>query len=194
MALNEGADASIRNGKRIANYVQASEKVYYSVELKATDPGGHSSMPRPDNPIYWVAAALLNISHYKFPVELNEVTRMYFERTGRLSKTPLAEAMQALVKNPGDEAAIETLSKHPFENALMRTTCVATRTGAGHADNALPQVATALVNCRLLPEDKPESVLETLRKVVNDSRVQVTPVNVPRIGPTSPLPPELMSI
>jgi acetylornithine deacetylase/succinyl-diaminopimelate desuccinylase-like protein len=194
LALNEGADGSIRSGKHIANYVQASEKVYYSVELKATDPGGHSSMPRPDNPIYWVSAALLNISRYKFPVELNHVTRMYFERTGRLSQTPLAQAMQSLVKNPRDESAIRTLSEHPFENALMRTTCVATRTAAGHADNALPQSATALVNCRLLPEDKPESVLETLRKVVNDSRVQVMPVTVPRIGPTSPLPPQLMSI
>ena len=78
MALNEGADGALRNGKHIANYVQASEKVYYSVELKATDPGGHSSMPRPDNPIYWVAAALLNISHYNFPVELNEVTPHVF--------------------------------------------------------------------------------------------------------------------
>ena len=194
MALNEGGDGAIRNGKHIANYVQASEKVYYSVELKATDPGGHSSMPRPDNPIYWIAAALLNISHYNFPVELNDVTRMYFERTGRLSHTPLAEAMLALVKSPGDQNAIKTLSEHPFENALMRTTCVATRTSAGHADNALPQSATALVNCRLLPEDKPESVLATLRKVVNDSRVQLTAVNVPRIGPTSPLPPQLMRI
>jgi acetylornithine deacetylase/succinyl-diaminopimelate desuccinylase-like protein len=194
MALNEGADGALRNGKHIANYVQASEKVYYSVELKATDPGGHSSMPRPDNPIYWVAAALLNISHYNFPVELNAVTRMYFERTGGLSHTPLALAMQALVKKPGDPSAIKTLSEHPFENALMRTTCVATRTGAGHADNALPQLATALVNCRLLPEDKPESVLATLRQVVNDARVQVNAVNVPRIGPTSPLPPGLLTI
>jgi acetylornithine deacetylase/succinyl-diaminopimelate desuccinylase-like protein len=194
MALNEGADGSLRNGKHIANYVQASEKVYYSVELKATDPGGHSSMPRPDNPIYWVSSALLNISRYQFPVELNNVTRMYFERTGRLSNTPLAQAMQALAKNAKDENAIRALSEHPFENALMRTTCVATRTSAGHADNALPQRATALVNCRVLPEDKPEWVLETLRKVVGDSRVQVNAVTVPRIGPTSPLPPELMSV
>ena len=119
---------------------------------------------------------------------------MYFERTGDLSHTPLAQAMQALVKKPGDQSAIKTLSAHPFENALMRTTCVATRTGAGHADNALPQLATALVNCRLLPEDKPESVLARLRQVVNDARVQVNAVNVPRIGPTSPLPPDLMTI
>ena len=131
MALNEGADGALRNGKHIANYVQASEKVYYSVELKATDPGGHSSMPRPDNPIYWVAAALLNISHYNFPVELNEVTRMYFERTGGLSHTPAGQAMQALVKKPGDQSAIKTLSEHPFENALMRTTCVATGQAPG---------------------------------------------------------------
>lgn len=194
LALNEGGDGAMRNGKHIANYVQASEKVYYSVELKATDPGGHSSMPRPDNPIYWVADALVKISHYQFPVKLNDVTRMYFERTGRLSKTPLAAAMTALAKNPADEKAIQVLSQHPFENALMRTTCVATRTSAGHADNALPQLATALVNCRLLPEDSPESILAKLREVVADPRVELTAANVPRIGPTSPLSPELLRI
>jgi acetylornithine deacetylase/succinyl-diaminopimelate desuccinylase-like protein len=193
LALNEGGDGAIRNGKRIANYIQASEKVYYSVELKATDAGGHSSMPRPDNPIYRVASALVNISRYNFPVELNEVTRMYFERTGRLSHTPLSRAMTALAKGPANADAIRTLSAHPFENALMRTTCVATRTGAGHADNALPQLATALVNCRVLPEDKPEWVLEKLREVVNDSHVQVTPLKVPRVAPTSPLTPEIMN-
>ncbi len=193
LALNEGGDGSMRDGRKIANYIQASEKVYYSVQLKTTDPGGHSSVPRKNNPIYELAAALLKISAYQFPVELNPVTRLYFERTGKLSQTPLAAAMLALAKNDKDEKAVQVLSDDPHENAMMRTTCVATRLAAGHADNALPQLATALVNCRLLPEDKPQDVLEQLRRALNDPHIELTPVNVPRIGPTSPLRPDLMS-
>jgi acetylornithine deacetylase/succinyl-diaminopimelate desuccinylase-like protein len=192
LALNEGGDGAIRDGKKIANHIQASEKVYYSIQLKATDPGGHSSVPRKDNPIYWISSALLKIAGYSFPVELNQVTRLYFERTGTISHGPLAEAMRAIAKDAQDQTAIATLAADPHENAMMRTTCVATRLAGGHADNALPQLATALVNCRLLPEDKPDQVLETLRSVVGDPRVEISALNVPRIGPTSPLTPELM--
>jgi acetylornithine deacetylase/succinyl-diaminopimelate desuccinylase-like protein len=193
LALNEGGDGSIRDGKRIANYVQASEKVYFSVQLKVTDPGGHSSVPRKINPIYTLASALLKIGAYEFPAELNQVTRLYFERTGHLSQTSLAAAMLALSKNDQDQHAIQTLSADPHENAMMRTTCTATRLGGGHADNALPQLATALVNCRLLPEDQPQDVLNQLRAAVNNPKVEITPVNEPRIGPTSPLSLPLMN-
>jgi acetylornithine deacetylase/succinyl-diaminopimelate desuccinylase-like protein len=193
LALNEGGDGGMRDGKKIANYVQASEKVYYSVRLKATDAGGHSSMPRKDNPIYWVSAALLRISEYQFPVELNEVTRLYFERTGKLSRDPLAAAMRALAANPNDSAAIDKLSADPHENAMMRTTCVATEIEGGHAENALPQSATAIVNCRLLPGDKPEDVLAKLRTIVNDSHVELTEVKPAEVGPASPLTPAIMS-
>lgn len=192
LALNEGADGMMRNGKRVANYVQASEKVYYSVEVKATNPGGHSSVPRKDNAIYELAAALLKICNYAFPVELSGVTRLYFERMGQVSNGPLAPAMREIAKDPSDAHAIETLSADPHENAMMRTTCVATRLSGGHADNALPQTATALVNCRFLPEDKPEQVLETLNTVVDDPKLQVAAINTPRIGTPSPLTPEFM--
>jgi acetylornithine deacetylase/succinyl-diaminopimelate desuccinylase-like protein len=193
LALNEGGDGGIRDGKKVANYVQASEKVYYSVRLKAADAGGHSSMPRKDNPIYWLSAALLKISQYQFPVELNPVTRLYFERTGKLSRDPLAAAMRALASNPGDRAAIDTLSADPHENAMMRTTCVATEIEGGHAENALPQSATAIVNCRLLPEDKPEDVLAKLRSIVDDTHVELTEVKPAAVGPASPLSPFMMN-
>jgi acetylornithine deacetylase/succinyl-diaminopimelate desuccinylase-like protein len=193
LALNEGGDGVLREGRRIGNYVQASEKVYYSVQLKATNRGGHSSLPRPDNAIYTLAQALLKIRNYQFPVKLNEVTKLYLERTGPIAPGELGKAMTALAANPNDESAARVLSADPHENAILRTTCVPTRLAAGHADNALPQLATALVNCRLLPEDKPEAVLGTLQKVVDDPQIELTPMNVPRIGPTSPLTPSFMA-
>jgi acetylornithine deacetylase/succinyl-diaminopimelate desuccinylase-like protein len=192
LALNEGGDGAIRDGRKIANYVQASEKVFYSVELKTANQGGHSSVPRKDNAIYELASALLKISNYSFPVELNEVTKLYFERTGATSNGPLAGAMREIAKDPANPAAIETLSADPHENAMMRTTCVATRLNGGHADNALPQTATALVNCRFLPDNKPEQVLAALSSVVADPKIQITPINQPRIGRPSPLTPEFM--
>lgn len=193
LALNEGADGVMRNGKKIANLVQASEKVYYSVELKATNEGGHSSVPRRDNAIYELAAALQRISRYNFPVELSEVTRLYFERMGQVSKGQLAPAMREIASDPANRGAIDTLSADPHENAMMRTTCVATRLNGGHADNALPQTATSLVNCRFLPEDKPEKVLETLSEVIADPKIQIAAINTPRIGTPSPLTPEFMN-
>jgi acetylornithine deacetylase/succinyl-diaminopimelate desuccinylase-like protein len=192
LALNEGGDGAIRNGKKIANYVQASEKVYYSLQLTATNTGGHSSVPRKDNAIYELAAALLKISNYAFPVQLSEVTKMYFERTGETSTGPLAAAMRELAKDANNQSARETLSADPHENAMMRTTCVATRLSGGHADNALPQTATAIVNCRFLPDDRPEQVMETLKRVIADRGVRIADVNVPKIGKPSPLTPEFM--
>ncbi len=192
LALNEGGDGAIRNGKKVANYVQASEKVYYSVELKVTNPGGHSSMPRHDNAIYQLAAALLRISNYSFPVELNKVTRTYLERTGKISHGPVAAAMLALAKDPGDTKAMTALAADPRTNAMLHTTCVATRLAAGHADNALPQTATALVNCRLLPEDSPDKIMTGLAAVIADPSVSITPVKPARIGPPSPLTPQFM--
>lgn len=192
LALNEGGDGAIRNGRKIANYVQASEKIYYSVELKVMNRGGHSSVPRKDNAIYELAGALLRISRHQFPAELNQVTRTYFERTGKAGKGRIASAMRRLAKHPHSRRAIKILSRDPHENAILRTTCVATRLAAGNADNALPQTATALVNCRILPEDKPSDVLQSLREVANDPKMEVTAVTTPRIAPASPLTPEFM--
>ena len=192
LALNEGGDGAIRNGQKITNYVQASEKIYYSVELKATNPGGHSSVPRQDNAIYELANALVRVSRHQFPAELNPVTQTYFERTGKIGKGKIAAAMRKIAKHPHHRGAIKTLSADPHENAMLRTTCVATRLAAGHADNALPQTSTALVNCRILPQDKPEEVLQSLVEAVDDPKLELTAMTKPRIAPASPLTPEFM--
>ena len=149
-------------------------------------------MPRHDNAIYQLAAALLRISNYSFPVELNEVTRTYLERTGKISQGPVAAAMLALAKDPGDTKAVAGLAADPRTNAMLHTTCVATRLAAGHADNALPQTATALVNCRLLPEDSPDKIMTTLAAVIADPSVSIRAVKPARIGPPSPLTPQFM--
>ena len=194
LALNEGGDGSVRNGKKIANYVQASEKTYYSVQLQVANPGGHSSMPRTDNAIYQLANALVRISSYSFPVKLNEVTRTYFERTGKITDAPLGAAMSAIAKDPTDAHALTVLAADPHANAMLHTTCVPTLLSGGHAENALPQTATAVVNCRVLPEDEPAAIMAKLQELVRDPGVAMTPVKPPRAGPTSPLTPEFMEL
>jgi acetylornithine deacetylase/succinyl-diaminopimelate desuccinylase-like protein len=172
--------------------VQASEKVYQSFSLEVTNPGGHSSLPVKDNAIYHLARALTRIADHDFPVMLNEVTRTFFERTAVIEAPEIAAAMKGILKDPPDPSSAELLADLPHYNARMRTTCVATRVSAGHADNALPQRAQALVNCRILPGEAPEEVLATLRRVVADDRVNLTPTGNATPSPPSPLTPEIM--
>jgi acetylornithine deacetylase/succinyl-diaminopimelate desuccinylase-like protein len=191
-ALNEGGGGTIKNGKRLSNDVQASEKVFQSFRLEATNRGGHSSLPRKDNAIYQLATALTHIASYDFPVELNEVTRAFFQRTAALEAPEIGAAMRGVLKDPPDPAAVARLSATPGYNARLRTTCVATLLEGGHAENALPQRAQATVNCRILPGESPEAVLATLRRVVADSGVSVTPLAPAKPSPPSPLTPELL--
>ncbi len=191
-ALNEGGGGSIRDGVYISNNVQASEKVYQSFTLEVTNPGGHSSLPVKDNAIYHLADALANIRDYDFPVQLNEVTRTYFERTADLEEGPLAEAMRGILQTPPDESSARLLADLPAFNSRMRTTCVATMLDGGHAENALPQRATATVNCRVLPGESIEAVQRTLQAVVNDSQVSITPINSATQSPPSPLTPPIL--
>lgn len=193
-AFNEGAGGAIRDGKKIANYVQASEKIYQSFKLIAKNPGGHSSVPRKDNAIYGLAKALTGVSEYQFPVRLNEVTKTYFERTAKVETGAIAKAMQTIVRNPADKNAVALLSKEPYLNARLRTTCVATRLEGGHADNALPQTATALINCRLLPDEKREDVIAALKKAAGDPQIEVEPITEARVAPSSPLEPKLIGV
>ncbi len=151
----------------------ATEKVYADYQLVATNRGGHSSLPRPDNAIYQLAQGLLKVSQYQFPFELNNVTRVYFERMAGLSKGSTAADMRAIVATPPDPQAVERLSREPTYGSVMRTTCVATRLEGGHANNALPQRATAVVNCRILPGHSPEQVREELIRVLNDPQISV---------------------
>ncbi len=170
----DGGDFQLKNGKRRLVAVQASEKLTLMYRLEATDPGGHSSMPRPENPIYRIASALSRVAAYEFPVELSEVTRTYFERMSAVETGQTAADMKAIARTPSDPAALKRLSESPYVNALLRPTCVATRFEAGHADNALPQKARALVNCRLMPGRDPEEMRSTLTRLVNDEKVAVT--------------------
>ena len=190
--LNEGGGGEIKNGKRIVNEVQASEKVYQSFRLEVKNRGGHSSLPVKDNAIYQLAEGLTRLAKYDFPVSLNEITRAFFERMSAIENGQTASDMKAITQTPPDSAAVLRLSAMPYYNALMRTTCVATRLEAGHADNALPQTARALVNCRMLPGESAAEVQQTLVKVLNDGRIVVTPVDEAKPSPPSPLKPEII--
>jgi len=184
-ALNEGGGGRLKDGKRIYNGVGASEKVYVSFKLETHNKGGHSSVPRPDNAIYELAEGLTKLGKFQFPVELNEVTRAYFERMSKLEEGQTAADMAAVAKGDADAAA--RLSQTAVYNALMRTTCVATRLEGGHADNALPQMARATVNCRVLPGDSADEVRNTILKVLNDPGIEVTWIDKPKPSPPSPL-------
>ncbi len=151
----------------------ATEKIYADFVLSTANAGGHSSLPRPDNAIYELTAALDRLQHYQFPFELNPVTRAYFERMFTLETGQRAGDMRAILKSPADPAAIERLSQDELFNAILRTTCVPTRLDGGQANNALPQIATANVNCRILPGHSPEEVRQVLINVLADQNVRV---------------------
>jgi acetylornithine deacetylase/succinyl-diaminopimelate desuccinylase-like protein len=191
-AINEGGGGSLKNGKPFLQAVQATEKAFTNFTLTVKNPGGHSSVPRPDNAIYQLAEGLVRFEHFKFPVMLNEVTRAFFSGTAAIETPANAAAMRAILKNPSDAAAAATLSKDPRYNSILRTTCVATRLSGGHADNALPQTATALVNCRVFPNVPIDSVRNTIIRVLNDTGIVVSPSEQLAATSPSPLTPELM--
>jgi acetylornithine deacetylase/succinyl-diaminopimelate desuccinylase-like protein len=189
----DGGDPLIKDGKRIVRPVQASEKTFQSFYLTVHDKGGHSSMPTPNNAIARLADAIGRVSRFHFPVNLNETTRAYFERSAGLATGQVAADMRAIAKNERDSAAAARLSTSPFYNAQLRTTCVPTMLEGGHAPNALPQTARALVNCRILPTETPEAVHATLTRVVADTAVQVTLSDTAAPGKPSPLLPAVMN-
>jgi acetylornithine deacetylase/succinyl-diaminopimelate desuccinylase-like protein len=172
--LNEGGGGTLAGDKPIFHTIQAAEKVPVHYTFTVTNPGGHSSVPRPDNAIYALADALGRISRAPFPIALNAVTRDFFAQTARVEpNAEYAAAMRAIVANPADASAAAILARDPRYNSMMRTTCVATRIAGGHANNALPQTATANVNCRIVPTSNANEVLAELRRVVNDTSVKV---------------------
>ena len=173
--------------------IQASEKVYQTFNLEVTNPGGHSSVPTRDNAIYHLAAALTRLSAYDFPVVLNEITSAYFDRMSKIASGNVARDMAAVVKDQSDKDAAAGLSRSPYYNALLRTTCVATQLQAGHAENALPQTASVTVNCRVLPGESIDGVEQTLRRVLDDPAIQLTRVGIARPSEPSPLTPELLA-
>ncbi|MBI2187649.1 MAG: M20/M25/M40 family metallo-hydrolase [Acidobacteria bacterium] len=193
LALNTDSGGIIlRNGKPSLFTIQASEKIYADFQLEATDVGGHSSLARPDNPIYTLAGALQRIGAYRFPLNVTEIARLFFQRAAQVDTGQRAADMRRVAAMPPDPAAADRLSKQPFYNARLRTTCVATRVEAGHANNALPQTARAVVNCRILPGEPTAPVEAALRKLAGD-RVALTVLNAPQASPPSPIPPELLA-
>ncbi len=191
--VNEGGGGRLKQGRPLFHGIQASEKVYQSFTLEVRNKGGHSSLPVPDNAIYHLAAGLERLSKFDFPVNMNEVTRGYFERMSKLEAGPTAADMLAVAQERNAPAAIERLAaQSAYYNALMRTTCVPTKLEAGHAENALPQTARATVNCRILPQENAADVRQTLVRVLADERIKVTPVAVSKPSPPSPLRPEIM--
>ena len=190
--LNEGGGGQSRAGRRVANRVQASEKVYVDYTLEVANKGGHSSQPQPENALYELADALSRISKQAFPIKLNEVTRAYFEAMAAMEQGQTAGDFKAIAQAEPDASAAARLSAIPLYNAMLRTTCVATMAQAGHAPNALPQRATANVNCRILPGEDPQAVQQTLVRVIGNSKISVTPVADAKPSPPSPLTPEIM--
>lgn len=171
--------------------VQTSEKRYHTFGLSTTSSGGHSSLPRPDNAINRLARALVRIADHRFPVELNDGNRMMLERTARLQSGQRADDMRAVAEQL-DDAAADRLSEIPYFNAILRTTCVTTEIGGGHAENALPRNATATVNCRIMPGRSPDEVQAKLEQVVNDPGVRFETVYESIASPPSPLPAALL--
>jgi acetylornithine deacetylase/succinyl-diaminopimelate desuccinylase-like protein/8-oxo-dGTP pyrophosphatase MutT (NUDIX family) len=177
------------DGRPLLTAMQVAEKTYVDWKLEVVNPGGHSSRPRKDNAIYQLASALERVERLQFPAELSEVVRAYFGKQAALIGGAIGADMRAAVGEPSDPAAVARLSESPFYNALLRTTCVATMVEAGHAPNALPQVATANVNCRVLPEMTFDQVRRALEETVHDPEVKISMVGSPTPGPASRLDP-----
>jgi acetylornithine deacetylase/succinyl-diaminopimelate desuccinylase-like protein len=191
--INEGGGGSLRDGKPFLNSVQATEKVFGNFIITAHNKGGHSSVPRPDNAIYQLAEGLVRFSHYTFPVQFNEVTHAFFERTANVETPETGAAMRALLKNPNDLKASAIVSRDPRYNSTLRTTCVATMLSGGHAQNALPQTASATINCRMLPNTNPADVRDAIVKAIADTGLEVSPAPAARPSAPSPLLPDVMN-
>jgi carboxypeptidase PM20D1 len=175
---------------------QGAEKTYNDYELVVTNPGGHSSAPRPDNAIVQLATAIERIGSYRFTPELNPVTKAYFEQAARFESDPaLASAMRAFAANPADAAAIATLRGNPATVGKIGTTCVATMIAGGHAQNALPQRATANINCRIFPGHSREEIRAELTQAVGMPQVAISDAtgDTATASPASPLRPDFVN-
>jgi acetylornithine deacetylase/succinyl-diaminopimelate desuccinylase-like protein len=185
-ALNEGGWGESVNGRRIVNDLQVSEKYVLNFRLEVRNKGGHSSLPVADNAIYHLAGALDRLARFTFPLKTNEVTAAYFKQMAKTEAGTVKADLERVAS--GSREAMQRVARSSTSwNATLRTTCVATMLEGGHALNALPQLAAATVNCRVLPDDPIDYVREALRKVVADTQVSVTLLGNPAPGPASPL-------
>jgi acetylornithine deacetylase/succinyl-diaminopimelate desuccinylase-like protein len=187
-ALNEGGGGTTDGkGRVVEQAMQVGEKTFATYRLETRNPGGHSSVPRPDNAIYQLAQALVRLQGYEFPLEMSETTRAYFREAGTGRKDEVGRAMVALSSNQADKAAEAIVNKDPFLHSNLRTTCVATMLDGGHAKNALAQRAGAFVNCRIFPGHSVGEIRSELAKVIGDEGVNLTAI--PPLRPSPPAPP-----
>jgi len=193
-ALNEGGGVGLKDGKPIRNSVQTSEKVALNYQLDVKNRGGHSSVPVKDNAIYHLAEGLVRLSKFSFPLKLNETTRAYFERMAQFEGEQAAADMRTVMSDKPDPAAMSfvRLAANPVYNAQLRTTCVATMLEGGQAINALPQSASAKVNCRVMPGEPVDEIKATLERVLADDQITVTQLGKPVLSAPSALNEEVM--
>ena len=189
----DGGGGNTKNGERLFYEVGTSEKTYVTFTLETTSPGGHGSLPGPDNAIYKLAAGLGRLEAFRFPVMLTATTRASFDKLGTLESGPAAADMHAVAEAPPDLAAAERLSQNVRLNAQLRTTCVATLISGGHAENALPQRAKATIQCRMLPGDSAANVQNALVATLADPAIRVTLDAPPIVSPESPPTPRIMA-
>jgi len=193
-ALNEGGGVGLKDGKAIRNSVQTTEKVSLTYRLEVRNKGGHSSVPTKDNAIYHLAEGLVRLSKFSFPLKLNETTRAFFERVAQFEGEQTAADMRSVLSDKPDPATMSfvRLAVNPVYNAQLHTTCVATMLEGGHAYNALPQLASAKVNCRIMPGEPVEEVKATLERVLADDQITVTQIDRPVLSTPSALHAEIM--
>ncbi len=191
ICLNEGGRGNLIEGKRAANEVQVSEKYVVNFHLEVRNKGGHSSLPVSDNAIYHLAGALDRLSKFGFPLKINDVTQAYFAQMAKIQTGPIRGDLEKTAVG-SEDAMARVAAASTVWNAALRTTCVATQLEGGHAMNALPQLAAATVNCRVLPEDSIEYVQTTLEKVLADSEVKLSIIGDVHRGPASPLRPDVL--
>lgn len=195
LAINTDAGGVLlddASGKPLIYLVQGAEKTYATFELTVTNEGGHSSRPRADNAIYQLAQALLKVQAHRFPVMANDLTRSYLGAVGKVQGGELGDALRRFAADPNDAAAADVLASSSEFVGTTRTTCVATMLEGGHAENALPQTAKALVNCRIFPDVEVEQVCAELAKAIDDSEVKIAVRNKPESSPVSEMRPDMM--
>lgn len=193
-ALNSDAGSGeVADGKYTFS-IQSAEKTFATFFVSSSNRGGHSSAPRPDNAIYDLARALLEIEELEFPVQFNEITRGTVSRLAKATPGEAGAALKALLSDPTNEAARETLKAHPQYTNILSTTCVATMLDAGNAENALPQNATATVNCRIFPGTKVSEIQAVLAEAIDNERIEITVDGEPMESPVSPIRPQMFSL
>lgn len=192
-ALNTDGGSIILEGDRARAFtMQTSEKVYVSFTLEATDPGGHSSVPRADSPISRIARTLVDLQEFRFPIDLNETSRAFFRLWSPMAPAEARPVIEGILQDPQDPQLSARLIQHPYFNSLARTTCVATQLSGGHAENALPQTARAVVNCRVVPQSSAEETQNVLTAMAAKNGVTVTQVAPALASPPSPLDPAIV--